>query len=459
MKKIVWAVVIIAVLGGLYKAFSWWRAASVPKIEAMKVRVERVTRGDLVEIVQAPAEVIPRNKVSISAKVSARITSLPFLEGAKVKKGDVLVRLDSTDLEAALRSANARYAAQQATIASAESRLEAQKAELEGQRASLIEAELDLKRQKGLLESHDVSQSTVDSAQGKYDAQKASVNSSVYSLKAEQTNMEVLRHNLDAADADIAKAKEDLSYTTIASPIDGIITVINAKEGELVMTGTMNNAGTVILEVADLSQMIARARVDESDVGSVAEGQPVKVHLLAFPDTIFTGTVATVALARTTDREQMGNNNGDAHIFKVEVLLDSQTRRIQSGLTADVEIETKKNVNVLRVPTQAVAARPTENLPAEVKKDNPDVDPAKSATLVVFVYKDGVVHVKPVSVGAADNNMTLVKRGVDEGDLVIAGPYKALEAVNDGDKVELEAPPTTAPATQSAASTQSSSAK
>lgn len=436
--------VLILIVGAGAGGLMWLRAGSGPVLPPSIVRTEKVSRGDLVEIVQAPAEVQPRTKVSISARVAARVMQIPMLEGAQVKKGDLLVRLDSTDLEAALRSAEARRDGQLAGLKVAEARVAGGKAQLVGNRATLAEAERDLERQKGLLASRDVSQSVVDTAQRRVDELRASLESATFNLAGEETNLEVLRFNLKAADSDIVRAQDNLSYTTIISPIDGIVTTINAKEGELVVTGTMNNAGTVILEVADLSQMLAQARVDETDIANVAKGQPVKVHLLAYPDEVFSGNVTSVALARSTERTA-NTGSGDAKTYKVEVLLDPQSRRIHSGLTADVEIETKINKNVVRVPSQAVLGRPVDGLPAGVR-NSPEVDASKSVAMVVFRLVQGKAILTPVTVGAADNIHTMVRGGLNDGDVIITWPYKVLETLAHDQAVTEES--AVAPATQ-----------
>jgi HlyD family secretion protein len=200
------------------------------------------------------------------------------------------------------------------------------------------------------------------------------------------------------------------------------------------------------MEVADLSQMLAQARVDETDIASVAVGQPVKVHLLAYPDEIFPGTVTSVALARSTERGANTGAAGDAKTFKVEVLLDVQNRRIPSGLTADVEIETKKNKGVLRVPTQSVLGRPTDLLPAGIRND-PNVDPSKTVAMVVFKFVNDKAVITPVTVGAADNSHTMILGGLGDGDRVITGPYKVLETLaHDQAVTEEVAVPATQPA-------------
>ncbi len=232
-------------------------ASSKPTI----VRIEKAQRGELIEFVSAPGEIEPRVYVKISAKVSARITELPYEEGDIVTGGNteanppvpasVLLRLDDKDLQSRLLSAEANYAAQEAQLEVENARISSQQANLIGLDASLKQAQRDLERQKGLLESQDISQATFDQSKLKFDELKSRYNSTKHTLDAAELNLVVLRHNLEAAGANVTQAKEALSYTTITSPIDGVVTRINAEVGEVVIYGTMNNPGTVILEVAD----------------------------------------------------------------------------------------------------------------------------------------------------------------------------------------------------------------
>lgn len=445
MKIILTVVVTLLLVGALLGAAFWLQSKSaMASVAATAVRAEKVSRGDLTELVQSPGEVQPREKVSISAKIAARIIAIPIKEGDSVEKDAVLVKLDATDLEANLRSAQARFDGQRVGIDVAAARVEGQRSQLAGLKATLTDAEKDLERQRGLLASHDVSQSIVDSADRRVMETRASYDSAVHSLKADESNLIVLKHNLDAAEAEIARAKEDLSYTVISSPLKGVVTVVNAKVGELVMTGTMNNAGTVIMEVADLSQMLVVAKVDETDVANVEVGQSVRVHVQAYPGRIFKGKVISVALARTTDRGAAGAS--DAKTFKVEVLLDTAGQRIFSGLTADVEVETRKHQNVIKVPSQAVLGAPTDELPQTIRDGSSNVDKTKTLTTVVYRLVDGKAVVTPVTAGPSDITDTVILSGLNDGDKIITGPYKALELLKHDQPVKEEAA-TTQPAT------------
>ena len=441
MKFVIIAVVVLATLGVASTAGVWLaRGALGSGDTGTLVRVEKVVRGNLVEFVSASGEVEPKTKVSISARVAARIAELPHDEGDVVKKGDVLVKFDDKDLRAALESVKARYAAEEAQIVVTDLRIRAQDAQLGAQKISLADAERDLRRQRQLLETRDVSESVVDTAQARVDNLKAQVLASEQSLAADKSGLIVLRHNLDAANAEIQRAEDNLSYATIESPIDGIVTKVEAEVGELALMGTMNNPGTVLLDVADLSQILLVAHVDEASIASIQVGQKAKVRMQAYGEEVFEGVVDKMALKNTEERLT------NTKFFEVEVLLKTDGRRIPSGLNGDAEIETNRLENVLKVPSQAVVGRQVETLPADVRT-KPEVDPKKTIASVVYRFVDGKAVVTPVAVGPSDVTHTVVKAGLSEGDAVVAGPYKVLEQIQHdwrvSDEVKKQAPAST----------------
>jgi HlyD family secretion protein len=405
------------------------------------VRIEQAQRGELIEFVSAPGEIEPKTKVEISAKVMARIVALPYEEGDIVTCGNPdanppvpaseLVRLDSKDLESQLLSAQAGHSAQAAQIEVEKSRIAGQQAGLVGLEASLKQAERDLERQKGLLKSQDISQATFDQTQLKVDDFKAQYGAAKHSLEAAKLNLIVLKHNLEAADAMIAQAKEALSYTTITSPMDGVVTRLNAEVGELVITGTMNNPGTVIMEIADLSQMLVVAQVDEADVGKMKVGQKATVHVDAFSDHEFTGVVDSIALAHSMTWS-------NTKYYRTEILLENTEEKLYSGLTAHVDIETRKHVDILKVPTQAVLGLEVDNLPLEIRENSAHVDLAKTFATIVYRYVDGKAVVTPIKIGQSDMTHTIVKEGITAEDKIVVGPYKVLEKLVHGQKIRDE---------------------
>jgi HlyD family secretion protein len=437
-----WIIVIIVVLvgGGLIQVGLQTRAKNSKA--ATSVRLEHPKLFTLTESISAPGEIEAQTNVEISAKVSARILALPFEEGDRVTKGDpnatppipasVLVRLDSRDLESRLRSAVANRDAQAAQIRVEEERTGGLCQNLISLELQLKQRERDLARQAQLLKSQDVSQSAYDEAKLTFEQLKTQVEAQNHTCTASQVNLEVLQHRLDAADAGIEQANEALTHTTITAPIDGIITRLNAEVGEIVMTGTMNNAGTVILEVADLSRMLVVAQVGEADVGKLATKQKAKVTVQAFPDDTFYGNLDTIAL-----KHRMSNTG--TKYYRTEILLDDDPNvaMLYTGLTAHVEIETLTHENVLIVPSQAVLAHEIDDLPLEIRK-LPEVEKDKTVTIVVYRFIDGKAKVTPVTLGSGNLTHRIITAGLCEEDKIVIGPYRVLDDLKNDQAIKDE---------------------
>lgn len=432
MKKILLiCIVVFILLFGLTAGFIAVKSQAASAQNKLLVRVETVQPGEFVEIINAPGEIRPKTKVDISAKVSARITELPFDEGDKVRAGDVVIRLDAKDLESQLRSAEASRDAQKAGIEVDKARVLSQAATLKGTAATLKQQELEFQRQQTLLVSNDISQSSFDQCQCRLEELKAQYEAAQQTIKAAELNLIVMEHNLKAADARVEEVKEALSYTTIASAIDGVITQINAEIGEVVMTGTMNNPGTVIMQVADLSVMILEAELDETNVGQVRIGQKAVINVPAFWDEVFEGVVQNIALTHRTSKA--GSKN-----YKTEILIQGDVKKLVSGLTADVDIETNRLQDVIKVPSQAVLARRTDSLPLDIVDGNPVLDKNKTEIPVVYRIRDGKAIATPVKIGPSDLTHTLIREGLSAGDVIIVGPYKILETLQHDAVVEEE---------------------
>jgi HlyD family secretion protein len=376
----------------------------------VEVRIDPVTTGQLVRTVSAPGFLEPVTKVSLSARISAQITELPFEEGDSVNKDDVVVRLDNADLLAQLMSSEASLLAEQAR--------------LDGARATYINAVSEWERRQQLYESNDVAKSALEGAE----AEK---------LRA-QSNLRAAEAGIEMAKAGIQRIREDLRYAEIVSPITGVVTQLNAEAGEIVITGTMNNAGTVIMEIADLSEMIVKVECDETDVADVRVGQNARIFLTAYPDEHFEGTVRHIALKSTRAR-----NGSD--VFLVEVLVKTEGRTLYSGLNASVDIEVETLQSVMLAPSQAVLDKRIDELPEEITRDNPAIDIQKTFARIVYEIRDGKAHAVPVRVGPSDLRTTALVAGVEEGAQIITGPYKALGNLKHGDAVRLAADKTAQP--------------
>jgi HlyD family secretion protein len=386
------------------------------------VQSGKVEKGEIVSLVTATGSVQAKTTVKISADVAAKIIELPVKAGDQVKKGDVLVRLDQTRYQAAVSQSEAALAAAR----SAEKRSE----------ASLLEANQTFERAKKLYASQLISDENHTQLQTALDVAKANLESSQYYTKQEKAALEEIKDNLDK--------------TVITSPIDGTITALNAEIGEIVMVGTMNNAGTVIMTVADLSTIEVEVNVDETDIARVRVGQDTKIELDALPDTSFKGVVTEVGNAA-----QSASTSGVTN-FTVKILLLEKVEGIKPGMTATVDITTDKRKDVLYVPIQAVVMRPdksdslkkaaggsgssggavaatvdsTKSLKKDDKKQTKELEG-------IFKLAGNVVKFVPIKTGIADQQNVEIKEGLAENEEIVTGSYKILRTIEDGAKVKI----------------------
>ncbi|MEM7808552.1 MAG: efflux RND transporter periplasmic adaptor subunit, partial [Planctomycetota bacterium] len=431
MKKIIALIVVLLVVAAVVTGF----AMRGGEPEGLSVQTEPARVGALRVSVTAPGTIRAEHRVSISARTSARIIELAFDEGDVVEEGDVLVRLDDVDARAQVRSAEAGVRQASANLSVARARLSASEAGRKVNEASLAEATLELERVESLLTTDDVSRRAVEAAKATVERLRAQVRQDELQLEADEANLAVLEAAVDAAEAGTERAQQQLDDTVIRSPLAGTVTRLNAEVGEVVVVGTMNNAGTVILEVADLSRMICVAEIDEANITSVELGQTATVRSVAYDDQPLTGTVSSVALAKTTDaRSSDGTGHYEVEITLDRAALDADDLRAISGLTADVEVETRLFEDVLLVPSQSVVGRRVDELPESARQSEALLSNRTIAPLVYAVV-DGKAQSMPVRTGESDVLNTIIEAGLDEGTQIIVGPFKVLETIRDGRSV------------------------
>jgi HlyD family secretion protein len=419
------AVLIVIVVVNLTKSDE-----SIRQVTAGEVKL-----GDITSIVTASGKIQARTEVKISANVSAKIVDLPVKEGQPVSAGQLLVQLDPDRYQAAADQYRASLASQEA------------QAELS--RAQMEEARLTFERAEKLHKGKLISDEAYDAVRTQFDVQKATHNAAL--------------HAVDRAKASLREARNQLDYTTIVSPIDGIITALNAEIGEIVMIGTMNNAGTVIMTVSDLAEIEAEVEVDETDIASVAVGQEVKVELDALPDTTFRGVVTEVG----NSAQFSGYGTSDQVInFIVTILLQETVPDIRPGMSATCDITTARAEHVAKVPIGAVVLRDEKDIREqqqaaegggktdgavasetdstnEADADTVDEDEKDKRELQgVFIIRDGKAFFAEVVTGIADQQNIHIVSGVDKGDQIVTGSFKTLRELNHGDRVEVKKSPT-----------------
>ncbi len=360
----------------------------------VEVTIEPARKQDLTAIVSASGEVKPKKNIDISAQVPGRIIKIGVVEGQEVRAGDFLLKLDSAQYEAnADRDQNFIRAAN-ADLIQSQARLQRDRGSFE--------------RQKKLFDDDLISRDQLEAAQAQFDVASAQVNAIQFQIKQ--------------AEASHKSTLDNLAKTTYSSPIGGVITSLRVEEGEVAIIGTMNNPGTVLLTIADLSVMEVEVEVDETDVVGVALGQKARVRVDAFPTAVFEGQVTEIgssALQRTTGVSATQESKD----FKVVVTLENPSERLKPGLSASADIVVAERAQVLAVPISSLVLRDK----ASVDKNAPAGEEEG-----VYVVESGRVKFVPVAKGIAGGMMIEITSGLAEGQDLVTGPYASLRELKDG---------------------------
>ncbi|MDB4949577.1 MAG: efflux transporter, family, subunit [Gemmatimonadetes bacterium] len=393
-------------------------AATAP--DGPRARVERVARRSLAATVTGSGLVQPRDKVDISADISGRVTELAVREGQWVNRGDLVLRLDATRLQAALFRARAAVAQAQAAA--------------EQQRANWMQAVSTLRRSEQLAGGRGwVTGAELEQARSQAAMLQAQLRSAEYAV--------------DQAKAGLEEAQDGVDKTVIRAPMSGRVTRLNIRLGETAVVGTMNNPGSLLLTIADLRRMEARIRVEETDVPSIAVGDSAVIRIDAFPQRAFTGRVERIANSATR-----GSPQQSAH-FQIVVALDSTPVALRPELSASADIVTDVRRGVPSIPILALVARDRLGRRLDAAGAKPDAAAAAPGAVEgVFVLRGGMARFVPVRVGIVGRRYYEVASGLRVGEPVIAGSYELLRGLEDGDDVEAVAEPAPAPRPSAGAS-------
>ncbi len=378
------------------------RDRKIPRVTATQAK-----REDLIAKVTANGKIQAEKKVELSALVMGQIVNLAVRNGDRIKKGDFLLQIDRN-----------RAAAEEAGSAAA---LAGSLAALESARTSLEQARRDYDRAKKNYEAKILPEA---------DSQRARSD-----LETAQANFEVAQRRVEQNRANLNASRDTLSKTTVGSPIDGVVTDLPVKEGEVTVIGTMNNPGTQLMTISDMSSVEAVLMVDETDVPQVKVGQKATLSIEAYPERSFEGVVTQVENSPIpkNDSDLQGLiTTSDAINFKVRVKVLQPPDSIRPGFSVTTDVITGSKPKALAVPLAAIIIR-----------DDPKGQKTASGRIKtqtgVYALRNGKAEFVPVQLGLAGELMVEARSGLSDKEQIITGPFKTLRALKDGDRVKLEA--------------------
>jgi HlyD family secretion protein len=452
-KKVIIAVVIVTVLAAVVGANVYLR-----REQGVSVTTETIRARDLEALVSASGKVQPKRRVNISAQRPGRVTRLAVEEGERVKAGQFLLEIDPRSLEGQVQRGEAGVALAQSALAQARVSVEQGRANLESSQAALELSRQNLKRQQDLWKDGLTTREALDRAENEVTVREADIKAREQDIKARQQEIQSREQQIRQEQASLATTRYDLNQVIISAPMDGIVTRRNIEEGETAVVGTMNNAGTVLLEIADMSVIEAEVEVDETDIPTVSLGQTAKITIDAVPDRTFSGRVTEIGNSPIQAAGAQNTGQRQATTFKVVITLDEEVPDVRPGFTCTAEITTATRQKVVAVPIQALTVRemlfdPQGKMVREEprRRRGTNVEPTVSAsnepppghtrkeTEGVFVLREGKAVFTPVKTGVAGEQYFEVMDGLKPDDQVITGPFASVRELADGQDVKLQA--------------------
>ena len=441
-KKIL-IIVAVALVGAAVIAANLWYARDT----SPAVTVEGIKARDLEAIVSASGKIQPKRLVNISAETPGRVVELAVNEGDRITRGQFLLQIDP-------KSLRTRVDGGTASLEAAGASLDQSRQSVQTARVQLEQASRNLARQRELWNQQLTTREALERAENEVRAAESSLQEREKLVSAQAARIEQERAGLESA-------RYDLSKVRIESPIDGIVTRRNIQQGETAVIGTMNNAGTVLLTLADMSVIQAEVEVDETNIPQVALGQHAKVVIDALPDKTFTGRVTEIG--NSPIQAPGAGGSRQATNFKVVIAIDGDIPDVRPSFTCTADITTATRKAVTAVPIAAVAVRELvyDDASGQIVRDQRDgrrrrprsegsmMDPVASAaelpagqtrkeTEGVFVVRNGRAEFVPIKMGIAGEQYFEVLSGLHPGDEVITGPFASVRSLGDGDAVKVE---------------------
>lgn len=379
------------------------------KDNSISVRIESVSKRTIIQKVNAIGKIRPETEVKISSETSGEIIELTVKEGDTVKANQVLVRIKPDIIETQLEQQKAQ--------------LESQRTEIEFQKAGMERAKLDFDRIKELFKKQYVPKKDLDQAKALYDQSVSRVESAIA--------------NYDRAFASLKQIQRNADRTTITSPIDGIVTALNVESGEKVL-GTIQNVGTEMMKISDLSLMNAIVDVDENDVVLLSLGDTARVEVDAFTNRVFNGVVIEIGHSAKTSLAGMQDQVIN---FEVKIRLIDTDEKLRPGMSCNVDLETEIRSNVLSIPLQAVTVKreKAEENNEKIQKVNNEKKKKIANSIVYIVKNDNTVESREVETGISDEGYIEIISGLKEGEKVVTGSFQAIsKLLFNGAEIKIE---------------------
>src|SRR5271168_2603826 len=452
-KTVIGGIVVIGLV-----AITWASIYQANK-DVVTVQTGTAKRQDLTSIVTASGEIRPLTYSNILGEGIGKITEIVVKEGDHVRKGDVLMRLESVQPAADVQAQEAGIMSAGSSAQASDAALKMAKATLVQRKADLEKAKFDWERGQNLYKDQLISKQDFDASKATYDSAVAAVDAAEAQMAQSKAMAEGAKSTLQQNQAVLLHQKDVLRKTTYTAPIDGIVSYIAVRVGENVVPGIQNATGSYLMTISDMSVVTSEVKVDETDIVSLRNGQDVDVKIDAMPGKIFPGHVTEVgdqAILRSSGlaTTQTTANTQEARDFKVVVTLDHPPDNLRPGLSVTATIKTDSKKNVLTIPIQALAIRSKKALEeaakgskggssvtlAASKSDTASGDKSAEKTDVqgVFVLRGKKAEFVPVQTGISGVTDIEITSGLQDGDQIVTGSYKALRTLKPGAAVKVD---------------------
>lgn len=452
-------VAVAALAGGIV-----WYSVNQANKDVVTVQTAKVGTEHLTTIVTSSGQITPKTYSNILAQGYGQITDISVKEGDHVKRGDILLKIDSIQPRADAQAQEAMINSAEATLASTQATCVSELADVKTQQANLDNAKTSWERGQQLFKDGLIPKQDYDTRKTVYDGAVASVASAQAKIPQCQAQVEQARSMIAQNKAVLVHTDDVLNKTTYRAPIDGIVTYIGVRKGESVVPGIQNSTGSYLMTISDMAVVTSEVMVDETDIINVKDDQLATVTIDALPGQTFTGRVTEVgdqAVLRSSGLASTQSTTGsqEAKDFKVVVTLDHPPTGLRPGLSATAKIVTAEKQDVLAIPIQALAVRSRKQLEdaakqaaakngsgnssvtlAAAKTDTPatDLDPKKDDIQGVFVIRNGKAVFVQVQTGISGTTDIEVTSGLQKGDEIVTGSYKALRTLRPDTPVKID---------------------